>query len=117
MSIENIRRIANDFTQRLDGLDYVPDGFGVLTEMIVALARDNAETLFFKVQTEPGWTQEEAQALADKAIQDHVLAIADTVHANGGTIEMAQDLAKVAATAYGTRLAELATSYREGGVA
>ena len=117
MSVENVRRIADHFTQRLDGLDYVPDGFGMLIELITALANDNAETVFFKVQTEPGWSQEEAQALADKAIHDHVLAIADTVHANGGTIEMAQDLGKVAAMAYGSRLGELAASYAQGGAA
>ncbi|GJD36589.1 hypothetical protein [Methylobacterium aerolatum] len=115
MSTDNVQRIADHFTQRLEGLDYVPDGFGMLIELITALARDNAETVFFKVQTEPGWSLEEAQALADKAIYDHVLAIADTVHVNGGTLEMALDLGKVAAETYGARLAELTTSYRQGG--
>lgn len=117
MSAENLRRIADDFTSRVADLKHVPDPMGLLSDLTMELARNNAEFVFFKTQTEPGWTAETAQALADRFIHDHIIAIADVLHANGGTVDMAQDLAQVAATAYGTRLAELSVGHGQGGVA
>ncbi|MGH1571758.1 hypothetical protein ACRAWG_15105 [Methylobacterium sp. P31] len=94
MSADNLRRIADAFAEKVAHLDRVPHPIGLLAEFTIALGRDSGEHVFFKVQTEPGWTQEEAQALADKSIHGHVIAIADTMHAHGGTIEMAQDLVR-----------------------
>lgn len=117
MSAETLRRIGSDFAARVANLDRVDDPMGLLVDFMTALSRDIAETVFTTVQAQPGWTQGEAQALADQSLHEHILIIADTMHAYGGTVEMAQDLARVSAIAYGTRLAELSSACGHGGAA
>jgi predicted RNase H-like HicB family nuclease len=115
MSVETLRNIARELEARTDAIGSLDEGLALLLETTQTLARHMAELVFLKVQTEPGWTPDEARGLAERALDGHARAIAESVHANGGSLQLADQLGVAAFDAFRERLAELGTSRLGGG--
>ena len=93
------------------------DVLASLADFLRDQGRRGADTVFLKVNGEEGWTQETGQRLADYWVNQHMLAITDAVHEHDGEVELAQEMVKVAVTAFGERLRDLAGSFGTGGSA
>ncbi|APX85110.1 hypothetical protein BV511_10580 [Methylorubrum extorquens] len=117
MSVDTLRIIACELEVRADAIGSLDEGLALLTETTQTLARHMAELVFLKVKTEPGWTADEARGFAERALDGHARAIAESVHAHGGSLELALQLGEAAFAAFRERLAELGTSQADGGTA
>ncbi|MGE7152323.1 hypothetical protein ACQKJ1_01100 [Methylorubrum rhodesianum] len=117
MSAETLRIIACELEARADAIESLDEGLALLTETTQTLARHMAELVFLKVQTEPGWTPDEARGLAERALDSHARVICESVHENGGSLDLALQLGDTAFEAFRGRMAELELSQVDGGAA
>ena len=105
------------YQDRIANVATIKDGLAILTDLMADQGRRGADVVFLKVNGEEDWTLETAQQLADYWVHSHLNAIVETVHAWGGTRDMAEAMAEAAVTAFGKRLQELAGAFGPGGMA
>lgn len=89
------------------GVTTAAEGRAVLQHMARRLAEGTADLVFLKVQTEPGWQGESLRRLIDACGEGHGQAIAETVHAFGGTVDEGLAMADAAASSFHARLRRL----------
>lgn len=117
MNFDTVEHLINDIEARYDIAGGPGEALELLIETTQVLARHTAELVFLKLQTEPGWTPDEARGLSEKALDMHAKAIAEAVHAQGGSLDLALQLSDAAFEAFRSRLVELAISQGDGGAA
>lgn len=114
MSARNVDLIAASIRARIPGIQSEDDMLAILRDLVTGLARNSADHAFWKVKTE-GWTFQQAAHLSDTLVGENTVAIADTIHDFGGTLEIAINLAEMWVAAYDGRLKELHAAPSRGG--
>lgn len=114
---EILRNIAFRLETRAEPVTTREQALASLVQTVSVSAQHLADLVFLKLSTEPGWTSDEARGLAERALDGHAQAIAQTVHGLGGTADLALQLGAAAFDAFRNRLVELHASQGVGGVA
>lgn len=99
------------------GVTTPEEGRSVLLQLASRLAERTADLVFLKMSTEPGWEGESLRRLIDVCLDGHARAIAETLHAFGGSLDEAEALGEAATEGFYSRLGQLAGASAVGGCA